>query len=193
MEEGLKRARSIVGSSPGKPKDEFYPTPPDAVHALLSVWKPRYHHIWEPACGNGAISKVLVEHGYAPYSTDLYDHGYGVSGIDFLETVEAEEKVLITNPPFSLAQSFVEHAFELGMEQVALLLKLQFLEGQRRQPFFEKYPLKWVYVFSNRLKLTRNGLPYKNKGMMAFAWFVWDARPWGFGPGIKWINSLPWR
>ena len=44
MNEKAKRAQSIVGTSKGKPKDEFYPTPPDAVHALLSVWKPRYHH-----------------------------------------------------------------------------------------------------------------------------------------------------
>jgi len=39
---------------------EFYPTPPEATRALLSV-ESFEGDIWEPACGDGAISKVLIE------------------------------------------------------------------------------------------------------------------------------------
>ena len=64
-------------------KDDFYPTPPEAVEALLSVEK-FIGDIWEPACGDGAISKVLeVEHNVV--SSDLNDYGFGKSGVDFFD------------------------------------------------------------------------------------------------------------
>lgn len=47
---------------PRRLPNEFYPTPPEATRALLSV-----EHfdgdIWEPACGDGRIAKVLEDHG----------------------------------------------------------------------------------------------------------------------------------
>ena len=47
---------------------EFYPTPPEATRALLSV-ESFQGDIWEPACGDGAISKVLEAAGYQVVST----------------------------------------------------------------------------------------------------------------------------
>lgn len=55
---------------------EFYPTPTEAVRALLSV--ERFDDsIWEPACGDGAISKVSIEVRHQVASTDLIDRSYG--------------------------------------------------------------------------------------------------------------------
>ena len=62
---------------------EFYPTPPEATRALLSVEK-FDGSIWEPACGDGAISKVLQKANYSVVSTDLINYGFGESGQDFL-------------------------------------------------------------------------------------------------------------
>src|ERR1700674_3667292 len=62
---------------------DFYPTPPEAVRALLSV-EQFDGTIWEPACGYGAISRELEAHGHSVVSTDLIDRGYGQSGSDFL-------------------------------------------------------------------------------------------------------------
>lgn len=68
---------------PRRIPNEFYPTPPEAVRALLSV--ERFDGpIWEPACGEGAIAKVLAAANHKVIATDLHDYGFGQSGIDFL-------------------------------------------------------------------------------------------------------------
>jgi 2-polyprenyl-3-methyl-5-hydroxy-6-metoxy-1,4-benzoquinol methylase len=58
--------------------NDFYPTPESATLALLE--KQTFEgDIWECACGDGAISKVLLNKGYKVYSSDLIDRGYGSS------------------------------------------------------------------------------------------------------------------
>ena len=69
--------------------------------------------IWEPACGDGAISKVLAEAGYQVVSTDLIDRGYGAGGQDFLKSDKPLAKNIITNPPYGthgLGDAFVRKA-----------------------------------------------------------------------------------
>jgi hypothetical protein len=56
--------------------------------------------IWEPACGDGAISKVLEAAGYTVISTDLVDRGYGHGGHDFLKSETPLGRNIITNPPY---------------------------------------------------------------------------------------------
>lgn len=55
---------------------------------------------------------------------------------DFLlETLDNFEGDIITNPPYKYALEFVERALEsvLPGRKVAMFLKLQFLEGQKRK------------------------------------------------------------
>jgi hypothetical protein len=69
-------------SIPRRLPNEFYPTPPEATRALLSV--ERFDgSIWEPACGEGAIANVLTSAGHKVVATDLVDYGFAISGIDF--------------------------------------------------------------------------------------------------------------
>jgi len=64
------RTAGIAVDSANRQKDDFYPTPPEGTRALLSV--ERFDgSIWEPACGDGAISRVLIEAGYEVVSSDL--------------------------------------------------------------------------------------------------------------------------
>lgn len=182
-------ALSIVGHDRdgGRPKDDFYPTPPEIPEALLEVetsWPSL--SVWEPACGKGHISKVLQEHGFGVISTDLNDYGYGHTGIDFLATSTARAPVIITNPPFKLAQLFAEHALALGVQKLALFGRLAFLESKGRRAFFETSPLRKVWVFSRRVHLTRRGEKPRGGGMIAFAWFVWQAGYEG-EPTIGWL------
>ena len=186
MDKKAKMAQSIVGTSPGRPKHDFYPTPPIGTEKLLGV--ENFHgNIWEPACGDGAMSKVLEDAGYMVYSSDLIDYGYKDADIgNFLAYTTLEEPNIVTNPPFILAQEFAEHAFGLGADKVALLCKLAFLEGQKRATWLETTPLKKVHVFKKRLTLYRNGVKMKNSGMIAFAWFVWE-KNWNLAPRVGWI------
>ena len=76
-------------------KDDFYPTPESATKSLL--YRQKFQgNIWECACGNGAMSKVIIEQGYDVYSSDLIDRGYGEVGIDFLQSNKKVDNI-VTN------------------------------------------------------------------------------------------------
>jgi len=155
-------------------KDDFYPTPPDATEALLA-YEQFSDDVWEPACGNGAISKVFERHGYDVISTDLNDFGYGTSKRDFLLEHSRLADCVVTNPPYRLADQFICHAINLGVVKHAWLLRLAFLEGQRRYDgLFSLYPPRRVYVFSRRLTLWRGDEEVAGQGTTAYAWFVWE-------------------
>jgi|TARA_E500000318_G_scaffold106874_1_gene115372 hypothetical protein len=153
-------------------KDDFYATPPEATQQLLDVEKFQ-GKIYEPCCGQGHISKVLIKNGYDVESSDLVDRGYGKSNIDFLMEYQTRDNI-ITNPPYGrLLMQFVRQTQKIADKKIAMLLKLTFLEGQERKEFFKEYPPTRVHVFSKRLSLMKNGESYDG-GMMALAWFVWE-------------------
>jgi len=192
MTESWNVAQSIVGTSPGRPATDFYPTPPEVTEALLRVEK-FSEWILEPACGEGAISNVLKLHGHSVISSDLYSYAwdYGQYGIDFLETagvagVARDDFAIVTNPPFNLVYEFIEKAVSLRPQKVAFLAKLSLLEGQKRSRLLESTPLKNVWVFRKRIQMTRNGESPRGGGMIAFAWFVWEDGYAG-RPMIGWI------
>ena len=58
---------------------DYYATDPRAIELLLDEEK-FSNRIWECACGEGHISKVLEQKGYDVLSTDLIDRGYGTGG-----------------------------------------------------------------------------------------------------------------
>lgn len=183
-------ARTILGNpdSANRAQDDFYTTPREAVESLLRV-EQFAGSIWEPACGTGNISRVLCERfgNEWIYSSDLIDRGTGVQR-DFLQAIgEGGFDNIVTNPPFKLAQQFAEKGLQVARSKVALLLRLQFLEGERRRAFLEGSPLARVWVFSKRISCHRNGDETLRGGMMAHAWFIWDKSHLG-APAIGWIN-----
>lgn len=123
--------------------NDYYATDPRAVEMLLQM-ETFAPVIWEPACGEGHISKVLQAHGYEVISTDLIYRGFGdPEPLNFLEeTLDGFEGDIITNPPYSVGLQFVERALESVRPggKVAMFLKVQFLEGKRRGEFFKKSP-----------------------------------------------------
>jgi hypothetical protein len=159
-------------------KDDLYETPRVAVETLLRIEK-LPHHIWEPACGPGAIVSVLREHGHAVWATDLVDYECpcSESGIDFLmeRQLHASIEAIVTNPPFKLATEFVEHAL-LICPRVVMLLRLAFLESTRRGPIMDGGYLARVYPFANRLPMMhRDGWEGpRASSATPFCWFVWD-------------------
>jgi hypothetical protein len=176
-----KRIIAGTGCAPlSERKDDLYETPPEAVHALLKVERlPRV--IWEPACGPGSIVRVLRGAGYRVYASDLVNYGCpeSHSGIDFLmeRSPPYGAEAVVTNPPYKLAGEFVSHALALGIRQVAMLLRIQFLESERRSSILDNGLLARVYPFSNRLPMMhRAGWEGpKATSAMSFAWFVWEA------------------
>lgn len=185
---------AIAGIAPSnhsrknREQDDFYATDPKAVEELLSL-ENFSKNVLEPACGQGHIAKTLIAHGFNVTSTDLVDRGYGTPHVDFLASdTENADTDIITNPPYSLAQEFVEKAMETvsSGHKVAMFLKLTFLETAKRRELFKKYPPKTVYVASQRIACWPNGKP-TSQSMVCYAWFVWEK---GFSGDtvLKWFN-----
>jgi hypothetical protein len=155
---------------------DFHPSPPVAVEALCRVEK-FDGMIWEPACGNGVISKILEAQGYRVISSDIVDRGYGKGGVDFLKCNPPKVANIVTNPPYNMANSFVEKAIAVTTGKVVMLLRLSWLEGQERhRRIFKHTPPARVWVFSKRIpRMHRDGWTGpKSTSTMPFAWFVWD-------------------
>lgn len=181
------RVAGIAVDRANREKDDYYPTPPEGVHGLLA--KEMFDGpIWEPACGDGSISRVLEKWGYKVVSTDLVERGYGLPRVDFLMEQKSLAPNIVTNPPFKLAAPFIESALRLTTGKVAMLMRLACLEGDKRRKIFESTPLARVWVFSRRLSMYRRGekLIGMGGGMVAFAWFVWDHSHKG-PPTLGWV------
>lgn len=177
---------------------DLYETPECAVRALLEVEAVPPGAIWEPACGPGAIVRVLAGAGHRVYATDLvnYDSPHQDDwGIDFLLAWQlpgvASIGSIITNPPYMNADAFVRHALTFGVAKVCMLLRLAFLESARRTVILEESGLARVHVFRNRLPMMHRSGFSGNKGgsAIAFAWFVWER---GYS-GRPELNRISWK
>ena len=169
---------------------DFFPTPRWATCALADNEK-FIGDVWEPACGDGAMSRVFEDAGSKVFSSDLFDRGYGEAGLDFLAPSRSARNI-ITNPPYNCAEGFVASGVKHAEHKFALLLRLAFLEGANRaNTIFAKTPPSRVWVFSERITFYPKGVNPKGSGTTAYAWFVWDKDAPGltelrwFKPGYK--------
>lgn len=163
---------------------DFYPTPAWATHALMLNEK--FHgRVWEPACGNGFMARVIKKYNQV-CSTDLYDHGYGKPGVDFLHQNSKVDNI-ITNPPFNIVEDFFFKSLTLARYKFAFLLRTAFLEGQKRsQTIFRYFPPSRIWIFPNRVTMypCPSGITDYNEymsilksnsgGTTSYAWFVWE-------------------
>ena len=171
-------------------ENDFYATDPQAINLLCEV-EQFDKNILEPACGQGHLSKRLIEYGYQVLSYDLIDRGYGIQN-DFLKTTSWNGDI-ITNPPYKIAKEFIEHSLSIIPKgnKVAMFLKLQFMEGKARKKLFKTSPPKTIYVSSSRILCAKNadfnGMIAGGGSAVAYAWYVWEK---GFNgkTTVEWIN-----
>lgn len=166
-------------------KSDFYETPYSITRRFLEVEEFDYDlTICEPACGSGAIVKVLEEKTNNIVAYDIEKN--------FLRETEQYDYI-ITNPPFSIALEFILRAKQVAKKKFAFLLPLSYLHGKKRYDEIycdREYPLKKVYVFTRYPML---GEPLRedgkyNTGMMVYAWFVFDRDHEG-PAAIDWIDN----
>jgi len=171
-----------------KVQEDFYVTPKWATEALLKVhYIPIDRTILEPCCGDGAISKVLEEHGCSVVSSDIVNRGYGntISVYDY----KVSHGVVITNPPYNDMNRMFPVLYNLADLELCLLLRLAFLEGQERynKIFGFNAPSK-IYVFSERLSMYKNGdRGNRASGTTAYAWFIWNKSVRSNSSQLMWI------
>lgn len=184
----MTKGKNFSCNNQGKRKEsDFYETPYSITQQFLDAEKINHKEIFEPSCGNFAITKVLENNGYKVVSKDLK------FGDNFLlQDKKDYTECIVTNPPFSLANNFIKKAKEIS-NYFAFLLPLSYLHGKKRydEIYSDKsFPLARVYIFTRYPMLgdeLREDGRYRT-GMMVYAWYVFDKNYSG-EPIIRWIDN----
>lgn len=184
-------AQNGISHTAIREENDYYATDPKAIDYLLK-YETFNKNIWECACGEGNLSKVLKDNGYNVYSTDLIDRKYQDDIVDFLKTNNKWFGDIITNPPFKYAKEFILKSLESVDEgnKVAMFLKINYLSGKARyREIYSKHPPQRVYVFSGRMCCSKNNTPEGFKGgAMDYVWMVWEKDKYG-PTELKWIYN----
>ncbi len=174
MDSQIAHAMIGGGKKEKRKKNDFYATPDEVTVALMDFIKTlniSFKYVWEPACGDGAMAKIIKSYGYEVVSTDLrQDSGYGTGEIDFSSDFDMYADAIITNPPFNLSHLFIEKAV-CSANFVAMVLKSQYWHAAKRFDLFSKYPPAYI------LPLTwRPDFSFGEDGdspLMDVIWTVW--------------------
>lgn len=173
-------------------ENDFYPTPVEFVDCLTHFLDLRMRVVWEPACGEGHISKRLLCSAAAVISTDLIDRGFGRGGIDFLKAgrMAGTATDIVTNPPYGdLSDEFVAAALELTAPVdgvVALFMRNEWDCGVKRMNSFMNHP-----AFAMKIVVTKRPRwieGSKGSPRHSYAWYVWDWRTVGQPATIHYIH-----
>ncbi|MGY4461519.1 SAM-dependent methyltransferase [Bradyrhizobium sp. LB13.1] len=160
-----------------------FPTPPWATRALLEhviadAGPFRRLTCWEPACGAGHMARPLKEYFGKVKASDIYGYGHGTVA-DFLAAPIEAASVdwVITNPPFRLAEDFVQRSLIAARHGVAILARTVFLESiGRYRDIFEKTPPTKFAQFTERVPMVKGRLDAKASTATGYAWFVWEKK-----------------
>ncbi|MBO1325295.1 hypothetical protein K2X14_07785 [Acetobacter sp. TBRC 12305] len=157
--------------------DDWYVEPAWCVDALVRAERPFVGSVLDPCCGGGNIVGRLEAAGVAAIGSDLRDRTEGsfpVIGFDDALPLFRPASV-VSNPPYGRAQDMIDRSLECTQDRVCVLLRLAFLEGQKRRDWFENVPLARVWVCSRRVSMPPGGTEVKpSGGAIAYAWFVFE-------------------
>jgi hypothetical protein len=136
--------------------DDFQ-TPKEAIYPLIPYLEKDWV-IWECGSGNGNLVKAFEELEFKVIGTDI------LTGYDFLTWQPRQYDCIVTNPPYSLKEKFLERCYRLG-KPFALLLPLTTFETRKRQRLFKKYGVQVIF-FDKRINFETPS------GGGAGAWFA---------------------
>lgn len=161
--------------------DDF-PTPPWATRALCEWLTGEGEELpgmscREPAANSGHMVRPLSEAFRIVWPSDVHDYGAGYPVADYLWGAAGDVGTTdwtITNPPFRLAEQFIERALELSHRGVAVILRSAFLEGKGRyERLFADRPPTDVLQFVERVPMVKGKLDGQASSATAYAWLVW--------------------
>ena len=165
-------------------KADFYATPLETVYSLLDNYKNIKSNdlILEPSAGNGNIIKALRNRGFKNHITAVECRAEEEKALlkltndiyisDFLKSkISVKYDVIIGNPPYSLAQQFIDKSLSMLNPggRLIFLLRTNFLESKKRYEWWQdKIPSK-LYVLSKRPSFTGQGTD-----ATSYSWFIWE-------------------
>lgn len=170
-------------SEPHNSLDDF-PTPPWATRALCEWLRANWCEEpsdWpaftcrEPAANRGHMVAPLREYFGTVEASDVHDYGAGLPVADYLFGIDPPEvDWTITNPPFRLAEQFIQRAARTSKHGCAMIVRAAFLEGQGRfERLFSVNPPSHVLQFTERVVMHKGRLAPEGSTATAYAWLVW--------------------
>jgi hypothetical protein len=152
--------------------NDSYETPAWVTDALVPHISKLALHVWEPAAGSGQMVDALSNAGFRVTGTDI------TTGVDFLECNAMPSdaiQAICTNPPYTHAQTFIEHALVLTKPiggVVAMLLRGDFDHAKTRRHLFADCP-----AFAKKIIFTERIVWFQRPGAAPsfnHCWIVWD-------------------
>ena len=192
----MKNDPSMLGVSEHERRErDFYPTPEDATKAIFDtaaefLKTPETMTVWEPACGDGAMSNVLAKRFKKVINSDIYPLMEGAAKANFYTDAAPEEKIdwIITNPPYGEeADKFIERMIELIVEKdcfASILARNELDCAKGRNRFFgdcDHFMEKRVLLWRPRWIADSTGSPRHN-----YAWYTWG--PGGHVPRLRYSH-----
>lgn len=178
--------------------DDF-PTPPWATRALCEFLRdgpmcafPAEQSCREPTANRGHMVKPLSEYFGSVEGSDIFDYGAGFPQSDYLFG-PLPDKVdwTIFNPPFRLAEEFIQRALVTSTWGVAAIVRAAFLEGVGRYGrLYRETPPDYVLQFTERVVMHKGKLSAKGSTATAYAWLVWVTGP--IPPVVPARTNLRW-
>jgi hypothetical protein len=199
----------------GKPREaaDFYPTDPRITVDFLRRCPLPPGRWVEPAVGDGAIVRAVESWRGGDQFWSVADIRPDAPGLDMrprltlnmhaacvdwasplptdVDWAFCDAAVYITNPPFSLAETFARRCIERGGPDafVCLLLRVGILGSRERIDFWREHPNADMYPIVPRpsFGLNKHGKPGTDAS--EYAWFVW-------GPGCTGKvhhPTAPWK
>lgn len=192
---------------------DHYPTPRSAYDSLMEAFGDdiAIMRVWEPACGNGALSKPLQHDTLGVISTDIvrypgFEPDAVVNFFDIRPNGEpgSEDELhlndlawlgyvpdcIITNPPYGKdAEAFARHALRLMQDQhgdVFLLCRHEWDCAAGRADLFD-HP---AFAAKITLRHRPRWIPgTKTAPRFPYAWYHWSwAKPAGARPELIYVR-----
>lgn len=158
---------------------DYYITPQSEIENFINNFPEILEKIdfFDPCAGGDSTHEmsypsVLNRFGKYVATNDIREDSLADSKINFLEYRGIDEfDVVITNPPFNIAQEIIEKSMNVVRQggYVVMLLRLNFLGSKGRKAFWEKYPPSYIFVHHKRMSFTENGAT----DSIEYAHFVW--------------------
>jgi hypothetical protein len=201
---------------PNDSLDDYPTQPWGTRAFLEYVLKPRglaKGRAWEPACNRGYMVRPMREYFDTVHASDVWDYStewpknmlvFGSDGrprlddgqhrvCDFLfpnseppSIAKNPVDIIMSNPPFRLAEEFIARARALARVGCAVLVRTSFLESVGRyERLFRDTPPTIVAQYVERLPMVKGRIDRKASTATSYAWLVWvrDRAP----EPVQWI------
>jgi hypothetical protein len=148
--------------------------------------------VWDPCCGDLAfVEAAFKAWGARPRlihftGTDLPEYDFLKADVPFEPT---QPDLIVSNPPYLLAEQFVHRALSLLPDggHLAFLLRLSFLCGQKRvESLWSKSGLRYLMPIAPRPSFTPDGKTDASE----YGLFVWQR---GYTGNAEILPHLRWQ